>query len=75
MGVLFIATLPGSLVLFIIGFAAALSGKTGELIAAGCIFLSVANAHMMGMLYFGWLFKKTHAPHQQPLTHHSSGTR
>jgi hypothetical protein len=75
MGVFFIATLPGSLIVFVIGFGAALSGKTGELIAAGCIFLSVANAHLMGMLYFGWFFKKAQAPHEPPLTNHSSGTR
>jgi Na+-driven multidrug efflux pump len=54
----FIVTLPGSLILFLIGFSAAFLGKPGEVIAAGCIFLSVANAHMMGMFYFGWLFER-----------------
>lgn len=58
MAVFFIATLPGSVILFIIGFAAAFGGKIGELIAFGCIFLSVANAHYMGMAYFGRFFKK-----------------
>jgi amino acid transporter len=58
MGVLFLVTLPGSLILFLTGFVAAFSGKTGESIVASCIFLSVANAHMMGMFYYGWFFKK-----------------
>ena len=44
MTVLFIATLPGSLILLIVGFGAAFSGKIGEDIAAGCIYLSVVNA-------------------------------
>ena len=46
-----VLTLPGSLLLFLIGFVAAFQGKSGELVAASCLFLSVANAHLMGMIY------------------------
>ena len=44
-------TLPGSLILFAVGFIAAFSGKSGETIALICLFLSVANAHLMAMFY------------------------
>ena len=53
MALLFIATLPGSAILLVAGFVAAFSGKVGELVAMGCMFLSVVNAHAMGMIYFG----------------------
>jgi len=55
MAVLFFLTLPGSLILLLIGVVAAFSGKTGELIAGACVVLSVANAHLVGMIYYGGL--------------------
>ena len=63
MGLLFmtivgILSLPGSLVLFLAGFAAAFMGKTGEIVAGICILLSIPNAHLMGMLYAYLLLRK-----------------
>jgi hypothetical protein len=49
--IFWILTLPGSLILVIVGFAAAFSGKAGELIAWLCIALSVVNAHIVAMRY------------------------
>ncbi len=50
-------SLPGSLILFLIGFTAAFSGKTGGMITVACIALSIPNAHIMGMLY-AHMYKK-----------------
>jgi len=44
-------SLPGSLVLLVVGFLAAFSGKQGEIYALVCMALSVANAHFMAMVY------------------------
>jgi len=46
-----ILTLPGSLILLAVGFIAAFSGKTGEIVAVICLLLSVANAHLMAAYY------------------------
>lgn len=51
MGLMLVATLPGSLLLLFIGFVAAFGGPIGEFITGVCIFLSVINAHVMGMFY------------------------
>ena len=56
-----VLTLPGSLLLLILGFVAAFQGKVGELIAMLCIFLSVANAHLMGMVYAKMFTRKSTA--------------
>lgn len=53
-----VITLPGSLILLFIGFVAAFQGEVGELIATLCIFMSVANAHLMGMVYIKILSRK-----------------
>ena len=53
MAILFFLTLPGSLILLVVGVLAAFSGKTGAFVAGVCVVLSVANAHLMGMVYFG----------------------
>lgn len=59
MFVIGVLTLPGSLILFVIGFVAAFQGKAGELFAMLCIFLSVANAHLMGMVYAKMFSRKS----------------
>ena len=52
MAVLFFLTLPGSLALLLIGIVAAFSGEIGEQIAAVRVVISVANAHLVGMIYY-----------------------
>ncbi|MFC3530957.1 hypothetical protein ACFOLG_02050 [Vogesella facilis] len=44
-------SLPGSLVLLVVGFVAAFSGKQGEILALVSMALAVANAHFMAMVY------------------------
>ena len=51
-----VLTLPGSIILLLVGFVAAFQGKVGEQIAAICMYLSIANAHAMGSLYY-WLYE------------------
>jgi len=46
-----VLSLPGSLILLGVGFVAAFSGKAGEVVAMLCMALSVANAHLMAMVY------------------------
>ena len=58
MAVLFFLTLPGSLILLVVGGIAVFGGKTGELIAGVCALLSVANAHLVGMIYYGGFQKR-----------------
>jgi hypothetical protein len=58
MTILFVLTLPGSLALFLVG-AWGVFGGPGPWLLGLSIVGSVVNAHLMGMLYFGWLISKT----------------
>ena len=54
LGVMFVIgvlSLPGSAVLFMLGFSAAFAGPIGGAISLMCMALSVANAHLMAMIY------------------------
>lgn len=51
-------TLPGSVMLLILGFVAAFSGKSGELFVLLCLLLSVVNAQFMGMVYTNIFYRK-----------------
>ena len=58
MAVLFLLTLPGSILLVLVGAVAAFAGAGGEAIAVICLGLSVINAHIMGAKYVRLFTKK-----------------